>query len=46
MSKFTRSYPHTKDWKARTYKPEIQISHIVIGVIVIIALILQLNAVL
>ena len=41
--KYIRSYPHTNDWKARTYKPEIQTSHIVLGVIVVIALILRIN---
>lgn len=41
MSKFTRSFPHTNDWKSRTYNTasEVQTSHIVVGVIVVIALI-------
>ena len=45
MNKFIRSYPNTNDWKARTYK-KVKTSHIVAGVIVVIAVILQLNSVL
>ena len=46
MNKYIRSYPHTNDWKARTYEPEIQTSHIVVGVMILIAVVLQLNAIL
>lgn len=41
--KYIRSYPHTNDWKARTFKPEFQKVNIVILVVMAIALFLTIN---
>lgn len=46
MNKLIRSYPHTNDWKARTYKQEFQKVNIALLVGLAILLVLQLNAVL
>lgn len=41
--KYVRSYPHTNDWKDRTYQPEFVKINTVIGLIVVIALFLSIN---
>ncbi|CAN5360083.1 hypothetical protein BH10ACI1_BH10ACI1_02630 [soil metagenome] len=43
MNKYIRSYPHTNDWKARTYKPEFQRINISLMVVMAILLSLVLN---
>ena len=46
MTKYTRNYPHTNDWKARTYKQQFRKVNIALLVGLAILLILQLNAIL
>ena len=43
MNKYTRSFPHTNDWKARTYQPEFQRLNATLGAIVVVALLIALN---
>lgn len=45
MNKYIRSFPHTNDWKTRTYKPEFQKVNTVLLVGLAVALFLSLNAV-